>query len=248
MNNEESSLLKDLPKGHPDRKAVAEQVVKAREIDRLPKEKSWMSCRNGREYLTNLQGLQTTLDYVRRNGQNQTVLDIGTGVAVGICEIAQSPFGKSLKFLATDLTHNPLAHENLGQDNLKITSAETLNGIPSNSVDCVLAVHSISYSAKPPYVVSAIDRVLTENGIVKAVFRGEDASLSLEEKRAEEFAEEFRKLGYRVSVSHPTANIKDQRKKIIDLLMAVKTPGNLSPEILLAEDKENLFEQLIILG
>jgi SAM-dependent methyltransferase len=244
MNNEETSLLKDLSKGHPDRDAVAEQIAKARQIDRHQTKERWTDSRDGEDYVGELQGLQATLDWVRQYGKNKTVLDIGTGIATGITEISRSYLGRNLNFVATNLTKQPLAYGDLNEDSLKITMAETLRGIPDNSVDCVLAVHSISYSAKPQYVVSAIDRVLSENGIIKAVFRGEDASPRLEEKRAEDFSDEFRKLGYKVSISHPRLLIKGQSKKAIDLLVAVKTPGDLMPEIIMAEDKKNLLEQL----
>jgi len=83
-----------------------------------------------------------------------------------------------------------------------------------------------------------VNQVLVEGGLIKAVFRGRDASPDLKEKRAGLFAESLRKLGYFVAVK----NIMVGNKKEGELLLARKPYQN--PE----EDTwfdlpENILEQ-----
>ncbi|MBM3261092.1 class I SAM-dependent methyltransferase [Candidatus Kaiserbacteria bacterium] len=157
--------------------------------------------RDKEKYLEKLLGYVAFLDYVKTLSST-VVLDVGAGTTRAISEIAKSKAGAGLDFKATVLNRNPAIEENLGFENVHVTSVETLRGIADQSIGGIIAVFSLPYVVSPALAVTSIDRVLVPGGVIKAWLPSED---STDRKRVEkgttyrsykEFETEFKKLGY----------------------------------------------------
>lgn len=252
--------IHDLPSGHPARDAVARQIIEARKSDRLARlswaeqtvmkevaasegcdaERIWTNDRNELVYRHSFKGLGATFDHVR-GLESKVVLDIGTGTSRGISEMSKSEYGKGLEFKGTSVTALlPEFDKYLGRENITITSAESLQGIENNSIGCVLALHSMSYTAEPQYVVARLNEVLVEGGVVKAVVDQNKRNQHFKEKDARRFVSAFKKLGYSVATSQ-------------NLVLAIKpfrdkSKSQVTAQDLIRQDKEgmpNVLEDLI---
>ena len=144
-----------------ERNAIASQLLAIRKFERKIKPDSdYEDNRTGAEYVHALRGLTKSLDYVRRLGSTNLVLDIGAGSTRGIAEIARSPEASELDFRATVLRYRPEIEEYLGLDRTSVTSAEVLRGIEDTSVGLAISVYSVTYSAIPSAGVKRIDEIL----------------------------------------------------------------------------------------
>ena len=246
----------ELPKGDPVRDRVARQIMNARRVDRAttdrlsdkqrmqedlaaisegrePK-KRWVNDRMGRDYVSYLKGLEATFQYIRGLESN-LVLDIGTGTSQGIADIARSDLGKGLQFKGTSVTPLPEFNQYLGNDQVIITSAESLRGVESSSVGGIIALHSISYAAEPQYMVARLDQVLVDGGVVKMVTDDNDNSnRGLGERTREWFIDAFKKIGYDVAVYE-------------DVVLAIKRSGDKSTSTirarsLIRQDMESAYQ------
>lgn len=216
--------IHELPRNDEARNKVAQQVIEARRIDRASRkkltidqrrirnteylsgmigrpEKDWTNNRRGREYVRCLQGLEASLSYIKELRSN-LVLDIGTGTSEGIADIANSDLGQGLQFKGTSVTPQPDFKNYLGKDRVIITPAESLRGVENNSVGGALALHSLTYSAEPQYVVTRLDQVLVDGGLVKLLAYHDEVNQGrLGEKTIKPFLNVFKDFGYDVAIS-----------------------------------------------
>lgn len=150
-----------------DAKMVADQL---RRVIELEKDNGYQTERTAQDYIYALRGVRNTIPHAKTVGSN-VVLDIGAGSTRASHEFACMPAYKDIDFKATGLTQHPKIDEYIGNENLILTAAEVLRGIPDESVGAALSIFSITYSAVPKYVVESIDRVLVPGGIFKGTFR-----------------------------------------------------------------------------
>jgi ubiquinone/menaquinone biosynthesis C-methylase UbiE len=149
----------------PKRSEVAKAITRARTQERIGS--PYKINRAGWEYAHQLAGLEHLFSYVR-NLPSKTVLDIGSGTTEGVHDISQNAIAEGLHFEATVLRPRSEIAENLGLKDTHITSGEVLRGIPDASIGCIIALHSLRYSAAPELAAKSIHRVLVPGGVLKA--------------------------------------------------------------------------------
>lgn len=184
------------------RDQVAEKVRKLRKGEQENK-LFYMKWRDMEQYETMLRGFDYLFEYARKL-EHKTVLEIGGGETRALAEIAKSEVGKGLKFMATVLTRDKKIEDNLGFENVKITTVEELRGIGDKSISCIIAVYSLPYVVSAELAVKSMDRVLEEGGVCKLYLTNYS---STNKKRkdgksvidGEFFVKEFIKLSYDVS-------------------------------------------------
>jgi len=183
--------------------------------------------RSGRDYIENLDGVKHLFSYIRKLSSN-TILDIGAGTTRGIADISKSILGQQLHFEATVLTHKATEANMLGKEDVHVTSAEMLRGIPDNSVGGIISVQSLRYSKAPMLAAQSIDRVLVPGGVFKAAWLLQNA---------DEFYKTFRELGY--DIAYNEAWEKDH------IMLAIKkgNPTKITAAQLLAADGESSIKQ-----
>lgn len=181
--------LSHLPKKHPARMAVAEQLCETRGYERDDSPLHGPRDRSGERYIRYLTGLSHLFDYVRRLPK-RSILDIGAGTTRGIREVSELAAARDLEFSATVLSPVKAVHRGMGKVRVHTTPGEILRGIRDESVGSALSVHGISYSAVPRFAVRSVDRVLVPGGVIKMI----DPFL--------EFATHFHELGYDTAITN----------------------------------------------
>ena len=118
-------------------------------------------------YVEYLRGLESTLEYVR-GSQHTLVVDLGAGTSRGISQIAQSTYGKGLKFIGTGLVFDSAVEEHIGHAHYRVTPAETMHGFEPASVGCFISLHGpFVYSGHPELVLAKTDALLADGGVMK---------------------------------------------------------------------------------
>ena len=111
----------------------------------------------------------------------------------------------------------------IGRENRYITSTEVLRGIDDETIGCVLALHSITYSVAPSLAIKSIDRVLIPGGVFKGFFTVKTPTIQ-NGSPAIDFINEFKKLGYDIEV----VQLHEDQKHVA--ISAIK-PGGLDNKI-----------------
>lgn len=222
-------------KGSDERAAIARQLVAVRTYERnLNPHDLYKDNRARGNYAILLEGLTSSLDYVKRLGSTNLVLDIGAGTTRAISQLSQLPDAQGLDFMATVLRYRPEIDTNLGRERTLATPAEKLRGIGDNSVGLALSVFSVTYSVNPEAVVDSIDRILVKGGIFKGRFNDDEklaGRINLASLPYREFLKRFRARRYNIAIS---------RSGVI----LAKKPGRLfrdSAQKILERDYESLF-------
>lgn len=202
------------------------------------------------DYIDALGGITSFLNYAEGLGNQQTILDIGSGSFRGITQISRIKAAENLNFVGTTLSRTEDIEKDTGSVKVRITSAEILRGIENESINGILAVSSIAYSKAPSLVASNIDRVLVPGGVLKSAFRptsGENEfSIRYDYKTHHRFSEAFERMGYDVAVKKD----KDGKKADEAVIIAVKPGGNPKPynphgDIYTAEDLVRIDSPLL---
>lgn len=225
--------------GNINRDTRGKIAANLRAVRAIERNREFDMNRNGYEYLYQLKGLESFLNYVRDLSGSRILLDIGAGTTRGINDISKTSLGLDLDFKATGLFANPEVEQFLGKKNYTITSAETLRGIGANSIAGILAVNSIAYSQSPETVAKRLDQILIPGGAIKGSFSWtsylEDISQNEGTiKSSKPFVAEFGRLGYDV------AHGED-----FSVMLAIKPGvGNIKAKSLFDQDRDSLDMQI----
>lgn len=232
--------LRDLPKGSPERNAVAEQLKRIRIFER---EDQFTKNRGIAGYTAYLYGLGGYFDYVRQLGNFPKVLDIGAGTTRAAHELSGSKIGKGIDFMATVLVRPQKDNPQLPKEKVISTSAEVLKGIPDQSIAGVLACYSIAYSQNPYLAIRRIDQVLVKGGIIKARFAVDSDFTNIDNtirglRDGKEFIEELKNLEYDIAAT----DANQERRGVI---VAIKPGGpGVSAKEVLNLDYESYLPQM----
>src|SRR3989338_893187 len=232
---------RDLPKKHPLRNKIAEQLRSALKKEETPITGLSQIAfgKRGPEYALGLYGIQKLFNYIRTL-PSTTVLDIGAGNTAGVNELSKSPFGQGLKFEATVLKHDPQIKTHLGEHKTHITSAEILGNIPNGSIGGIISVMGTTYSMAQSLMAGNLDRVLVPGGVVKFCYFAETRVL-INGQHVESSRYLRRTLG---ELRYAVAAVPGGW-----LVLAIK-PGNLSApkaETLLKQDFNSVQQQIATL-
>lgn len=196
------------------------------------------------DYLKAAKGLLAFLDHTRE--RQPAMLEIGSGTATALDQLAENQLGYGLTLMGTVLRHLRETKPNV---TLRTTPAEILHRVPAKSVGGILSLGGIAFSAVPELVVNNINRTLVKGGILKATFR---ASHSY----GQEWDEKYDEWGYRL---HDPFSQELQRRRfdvavmeteVDDIMVAIK-PGVrkiATAQELLQEDARTLPEQLALVA
>ncbi len=229
-----------------DRKSVAKQVRKARELE-MEKEEPYKMNRSGKEYLYGIGGLKNLFEYLRSLPSHK-ILDVGTGNGNAINKISKMPISADLDFEITALHNSPELRRNFQIGKVHIATIETLERIEQASFAGIIGAISVAYSDSPILAVRKVDQVLTPGGVFKSTFNRpgkEEKHRGTSLKDAERFMEGFSALGYDISLIRDNSFSRQGRLIPIitnSILLAIK-PGNPSApsaEKLLYTDFESL--------
>ena len=227
------------PEKEPGRNALSQQIKKVRAGEWGVK--FYKIDRSMSGYILSIGGLRHLLDYVRQRGGSR-VLDIGAGTTRGVAELAKSPLGRDLQFEATVMSYHPVIEKNLGGDHTHVTAGETLRGVADNSVDCIIANHSIAYSIDPERVVRSIDRILKPGGVIKGIFgTGGKTDPKLKAKGygpVTPFADALNKLGFAVALHEVQP---DDDGNTSSIMIAIKPSGDI-PRASMIATARSLYE------
>lgn len=160
-------------KGSPQRQEAAHQILKIWRYETGQQSLEtrgdfYISDRGAAGYSEKLKGLTATLDYASSLAGSNTVLDLGTDTGRACADLSKK--FRDLSFIGTGLRRSPLAEKFLPGDKFKVTAAENLRGIANESIACVIANYSITYSHAQRLVAERLDEVLIPGGIIKASF------------------------------------------------------------------------------
>lgn len=222
--------MREKPGEQDKRDAAAAKIRQARTKERTGT--PYNVDRPGWQYVGELAGVENLFAYVR-NLPSKIILDIGAGTTSAIAEIADNEMAKGLQFKATVLRSRAEITNNLGSENIHITSAEMLRGIADTSVGAIIAVHSLRYSAAPELAAKSIDRVLVPGGVFKGAKLKDSFGPILDTLSA---------LGYDIA--------EHEKWGGADIMLAIKpgnTSGNAAEEILKAdlETRDKQIESLL---
>jgi SAM-dependent methyltransferase len=146
------------------------------------------------QYAHYLGGFSVMLGQASGELASNVVLDIGAGRGIAINDLANCPeLSAGLECMATGLRRP----DNYSEDAVPyyVAGAETLLGIPDESVAAATAVYSTMYSVRPDMVVDALDRVLVPGGIAKFVL-GYEGSRPDYPSGADAYKQLFRDHGF----------------------------------------------------
>ena len=219
-----------------ERKLAADGIRKTQTLE--GENVNYIPHSTGEDYLHKARGLTHFLHYVRSYSLTRTILDIGTGTSEAIDQIARSPLGSGLHFIATALTRHPKMANFIG--NIFRTSAEYLEGVKKESIGGVIAIQSIGFSKAPNIVAAKLEQVVALGGIVKATFRKktpysqvwEDNYNQWEYNTYDKFRDALMKYGWDVAV-HSGVEGDDTQD---DILVAIKHGGSRTAQEVLEAD------------
>ncbi|HVA11238.1 MAG TPA: hypothetical protein VNG32_03655 [Candidatus Dormibacteraeota bacterium] len=197
------------------------------------------------DYLKSAKGLQAFLTHSRSRSV-PNVLEIGSGTATALTQIAESQFGEGLSFIGTNLTHRP--KPDTPQVVLRQTPAEVLDGFAPQSVGGILSIGAIAFSAAPELVIDSIDRTLVKGAAIKATFRAKHSYGPEWDGKYDAwgygphdaFSKELRQRRFDVAI---------METEVDDVLVAIK-PGVrkiVTARELLEQDSQTLHDQLDLL-
>ena len=172
-------------------------------------------------YLKSAHGLTAFFNYIETMGLPKRIMDIGTGDAIALREMAQE--FPDFSFGGTVLTRTPSFNNN--PKNLQViteTSAEELTDI-EGPVGGILSFQAIAFSNEPNRVVDNMHNILAPGGLIKATFRrqgsyGRDWDKLYDKwgyNRHDPFSQALLGLGYNVGILETEGD---------DILLA-KKPG-----------------------
>ncbi len=250
--------MKSLEKFFNPRNTAARKIKRIRRKEYKQGLDLYQQERSGIHYLKWLGGLQGTFRYAQGLPSN-LVVDIGAGSTRGIKSISEQKFAKKFKFKATVLSINTVnvsqpdvdnlystnlkekIDENLGLENVHITSAEALRPFANNSTAIVLSLYSLPYCGSPELAVQNIDRILVPGGIFKGVFPIDMLYALYGEKRLQKFTPLFEEYQYDIAV-----HVKNFFQSKIGILLAIKKDKErqISAQNVLNEDLNTLDASL----
>ncbi len=221
------------------RQLAAAQVVRARRLER--DNPDYVKDSSLLDYLRTAQGLLTFLNHARERGV-PAILEIGSGTARAIGQLAQNQMGEGLSFVATGLTHRHIETPNVLW---RPTPAEVLRGVDDKSVSGIIALSALGFSRVPELVVNNIDRTLVKGGAIKATFRGKESYGEEWDAKYDEwgygphdqFTTELRRRRYDVAVMETGGD---------DIMVAIRHTRRMpiTARELLEQDAQTLPQQL----
>lgn len=193
-------------------------------------------------YERSLCGVNSLFEYLKTIKTSNKVLDIGSGLTIGIHGLSERKVAEGLDFIGTGLVRRDEIQNFLGHERFMVTAAELLNGIQNQSIAGVLGVYSLAYSF-PELAVARLDQILVPGGVIKANFRGKtptgepvphDFYDKTDFKTHDPFSEILISLGYDLAT---TIDLDD----VSEVMLAVKPGSNqqVSARELLFNDKNN---------